>query len=172
MLKVILIITIFASCSYAGFIYGDSFRKRYLDLKAAYKELTLLQNEVVFNNTPIPEALLLLGKKGDKPINLLLLSVSEKLLSNDSEGVYKAFKDIYKEKIDDFYYSDEDKGVLGDFVKSLGQSGVYGQEKIFTLALENLKINIDEALESSKRNSKLYKYLGMCFGAMISIFLL
>lgn len=172
MVKITLIIILFAACSYSGFIYGDGFRKRYIDLKEAYKQLILLQNEIVFNNTPIPEALALLGKKGSKPINRLLSSVSNKLIENTSDGVQGAFKESYSEIAEDFYFTSEDKGILSDFTKSLGQSGVYGQEKIFKLALENLKINIDDAYEISKRNTKLYKYLGICCGAMISIFLL
>ena len=77
-----------------------------------------------------------------------------------------------KKNLEEVYLNKEDKDILGDFLKSLGYSGVYGQEKIFNLALENLKINIKEAGEESKKNTKLYRYLGMCFGAMISIFLL
>ena len=86
--------------------------------------------------------------------------------------VYIAFKENYEDVKEEVYLNKEDKDILGDFLKSLGYSGVYGQEKIFNLALENLKINIKEAGEESKKNTKLYRYLGMCFGAMISIFLL
>ena len=172
MLKITLILILFSICSILGYMYGEKFRKRYVDLREAYKGLTLLQNEVIFNNTPLPEALDGVGGKINEPFKKLLIDVSTNLKEGLDSNVYAAFKDRYKDVEEESYLYKEDKKVLGDFLKSLGESGVYGQEKIFKLALENLKINIDEAFEISKKNTKLYRYLGMCLGAMISIFLL
>ncbi|MGG7176125.1 stage III sporulation protein SpoIIIAB [Clostridium paraputrificum] len=172
MLKIILILLIFCTCSILGYMYGERFRKRHIDLRESYKALTLLQNEVVFNNTPLPEALNDVGAKIVEPFNKLLIDVSINLTKGIDSNVYLAFKEKYQEYEEDFYLYKEDKSVLGDFLKSLGETGVYGQEKIFKLALENLKLNIDEALDISKKNTKLYRYLGICLGAMISIFLL
>ena len=62
--------------------------------------------------------------------------------------------------------------MLGDFFKSLGDSGVFGQERIFSLALEGIRMNLKEAEEAAKRNVKLYRYLGVCIGAMLTIFVL
>jgi len=172
MLKVMLVIVIFTLCSTIGYIYGESFRKRYLHLKESYKGITLLQNEVVYNNTPLPEALLDVAKKMKAPMEYLLRAVANRLSEGVEGDVYSNFSLVYKEVEKDFYFEMEDKGILEDFLKSLGDSGIYGQEKIFRLALENLRVNIDESLELSKKNTKLYRYLGISLGAMISIFLL
>lgn len=172
MVKIILIISIFSIFTFAGYIYGESFRKRLLNLNECYKGVLLLQNEVVFNTTPLPEALYEISKKSKEPFNKLISNVSDDLRNGEIGDVYIAFKENYEDVKEEVYLNKEDKDILGDFLKSLGYSGVYGQEKIFNLALENLKINIKEAGEESKKNTKLYRYLGMCFGAMISIFLL
>ena len=87
-------------------------------------------------------------------------------------GLYKAFKEAYLKREEEFYFSKEDKHVLKDFFKSLGSTYVYGQEKVFNLALENLKINLSEALELSKKNTKMYRYFGVCIGAMLLIFII
>ena len=39
----------------------------------------------------------------------------------------------------DFRLNKEDLRVIKDFLKSLGESGVYGQDKLFNLTIENLK---------------------------------
>lgn len=172
MLKIISILLIFLLCSILGFLYSERFKNRYYQLKAIYKTVTLLQNEVVFSNTVLPEAFEEVSGKCNKPLNKVLKHVSMDLYSGVDMDVYCCFKRVYEEFKDEFFLLKEDISIIEDFVKSLGESGVYGQEKIFNLCLENLRINIDEAFEECKKNTKLYKYLGICVGAMISILLL
>ena len=172
MFKAILIIMLFSLCSLIGYMYGDKFKKRCDSLRECYKSITLLQNEVVYNSTPLPEAFNQIGKKISEPFSEILINVGKRLEEGIEKNVYSAFFNEYTLCEEDIYLNKEDKHILGDFLKSLGESGVYGQDKIFTLALENMKINIKDADEISKKNTKLYRYLGICFGAMISIFLL
>lgn len=172
MLKIISIALIFLLCSLLGFLYSEKFKMRYYQLKAIYKTITILQNEVVFSNTPLPEAFKEVSAKCRKPINIILLDVSKDLYKGIDGNVYCCFKRVYKEMQNEFFLLKEDLSIIEDFLKTLGESGVYGQEKIFNLCLENLRINMDEAFEECKKNTKLYKYLGMCIGAMISIILL
>lgn len=172
MLKVICLGIIFCMCAFAGSVYGESFKRRYVQLKECYKAISLLQNEVIYNSTPIPEALESIGKKLKDNFSDIVVHVAKKLEEGLYENVFIAFKSEYKEMEEEFYFEKEDESILEDFVKSLGESGVYGQDKIFKLVLENLQINIDEAFEISKKNTKLYKYLGICVGLMIFILLL
>ena len=64
----------------------------------------------------------------------------------------------------------DDYKILEDFFKTLGSSGISGQEKIFSLALENIDINYKEAKKKEKENIKLYRTLGISIGAMLAIF--
>ena len=65
---------------------------------------------------------------------------------------------------------EESYKILEDFFKTLGSSGISGQEKIFSLALENIDINYKEAKKKEKENIKLYRTLGISIGAMLAIF--
>lgn len=172
MVKVVLIFILFSVCTLIGFLYGEFFRKRPIDLKECYKGIMLLQNHVIFNSTPIPEALAEVSYRISYPYNKLLQQVSDNLLYENFHNVSESFKNNYKLLGKDMYLQDEDLKILEDFINSLGESGVYGQEKVFNLALESLKINIDEAEELSKKNTKLYRYLGICFGTMLGILLI
>ena len=60
--------------------------------------------------------------------------------------------------------------IINDFFKTLGNSGVTGQERIFSLALDNIDINYKEAKKLEKENIKLYRTLGLSIGAMLAIF--
>jgi stage III sporulation protein AB len=172
MLKLIFIICIFSISTYVGFAYGETFRRRQAELKEILKGLTILQNDVVYGATPLPEAFEKLACKLCEPSRLLVEAVTKRLIKGDVESVYHGVVKEFSELENKFYLYEEDKKVMGDFFKSLGESGVYGQEKIFSLAIEGIKINLKEADEFAKKNIKLYRYLGICFGAMISIFVI
>ncbi|HCW52942.1 MAG TPA: stage III sporulation protein AB [Clostridium sp.] len=172
MLKLTLGIVIFLICSYVGFQYGETFRKRTVFLKEILKGLVILQNDILYGAMPLPEALNNLSKKLTKPLSTFLSGVSKKLIDGSVDSVFQGVQSEYKYYENEFYLYDEDKKVLEDFFKSLGESGVYGQEKIFTLAIEGIKVNLKDSEEAAKKNIKLYRYLGACIGGMIGIFIL
>ena len=79
------------------------------------------------------------------------------------------FKNFSKHK-DEFNLKEEDLNIIKDFFFSLGESGVYGQEKVFSLTSEELKRKYLEAEEECKVNRKMYRGIGVCVGAIIAIF--
>ncbi|MEG1481619.1 stage III sporulation protein AB [Clostridium sp.] len=172
MFKFIILLMIFLCFCYIGYSYGDKFGKRHKRLKDILKSIILLQNEVIYNLAPLPEALFSIGAKSKMPLSKLFVNVADILLKGDGENVYEAFKAEYIKEKELYYLLEEDERVLGDFLRSLGELGVYGQDKMFDLVFANLNINIKEAEIISKKNTKLYRYLGVCIGAMIVIFLL
>lgn len=172
MLKLILAIFIFIISTYIGFSYGETFKKRHEQLKEILKALTILENDIVYGTTPLPEALENLSHKVCKPLSNFIESVVNRLLKGNVESVYEAVLEEFKLLENEFYLESDDRKIMADFFKSLGESGVYGQEKIFLLAIEGVKINLSDADESAKKNTKLYRYLGVCLGVMIIIFII
>lgn len=172
MLKIGLASTIFICVTYFGFYYGEKFKDRDIQLKEIIKLIILLNNEILYNATPLPEAFKNISTKTIEPFRELLKDISYSLTDGNAEGVYSCIKENagkYKDKIS---LQETDKRILKDFLKSLGESGVYGQEKIFNLTLNGLKINSKEAEENSKKNTKMYRVIGACIGAMIAIFII
>ena len=172
MLKLMFLLIIFVTSSYLGFIYGETFKKRHDQLKEILKALSILEGEIMYGSTPLPEALDNISFKVREPLNKVIKRVKDKLTYGNVESVYEGFIEEFLVLEDEFYFNESDKRILGDFFKSLGDSGVYGQGKIFALAIEEIKLNIEEANDIAKRNTKLYRYLGICFGAMVTIFLI
>ncbi|MBE6053556.1 MAG: stage III sporulation protein AB [Clostridium sartagoforme] len=171
MLKIIAITIIFLSSTYLGFYYGESFKRRSKQLKYILKAVMFLNNEVMYSNTPLPEALNYIALKVESPINSILSNVATSLENGTSKSVYDAFCQEYHKNKFNLNLFEEDKAIIKDFLKSLGESGVYGQDKLFNLTVENMKINCNAAEELANKNSKMYSAIGMCIGAMIAIFL-
>lgn len=172
MLRIIGIIIVFLSCTYIGFYYGENFKKRSKQLNSILKSILFLNNEVIYTNTPIPEALKYVSLKVEEPISFILYRASDKLLKGESVSVYEAFNEEYKNTKSEFNLHEDDKRIVRDFLRSLGESGVYGQDKLFNLTTENIKLNCKIAEELAKKNIKMCRAMGLCIGAMISIFLI
>lgn len=90
MLKLILIVCIFIISTYIGFAYGETFKKRQEQLKEILKSLTILQNDIVYGTTPLPEALGNLSHKVCKPLSNFIELVVNRLLKGNVESVYEA----------------------------------------------------------------------------------
>ena len=172
MLKLVLACMLFSICSYVGFEYGEIFNKRMIQLREVLKGLIILQNDILYGSTPLPEAFDNFSYKVEEPINSFINGMKEKLISGSVESVYEGVVEEYEKLKKKFSLNDSDIKILGDFFKSLGESGVFGQERIFSLAVEGIRMNLKEAEESAKKNVKLYRYLGVCIGGMLTIFVL
>jgi stage III sporulation protein AB len=171
-LKLSLSMCIFILSTYIGFAYGETFRKRQSQLKEILKALTILENDVMYGTTPLPEALENLSHKVCKPLSKFIEAIANRLTKGDVESVHQGALEEFLILEKEFYLNKDDKKIMEDFFKSLGESGVYGQEKIFFLAIEGIKMNLNDADDSAKKNIKLYRYLGVCLGAMIIIFII
>lgn len=171
MLKMISVSIIFLSISYMGYYYGETFKKRYRQLNSVLKSVMFLNNEIIYSNTPLPEALEYVSEKIEEPLKTTLKNTSIDLNEGKVSSVYEAFKKNYINSKEKFYLNKDDKNLIKDFLNGLGESSVYGQDKLFNLTIENMKMNCISVEESSKKNSKMYKALGVCIGAMIAIFL-
>ncbi|MDR3596784.1 MAG: stage III sporulation protein AB [Clostridium sp.] len=153
-------------------MYGETFRKRQEQLREILKALTILENDIVYGTTPLPEALTNLLNKVSQPIDNFIEAIAKRLDKGDVESVYQGALEEFILLENQFYLHANDKKTMADFFRSLGSSGVYGQEKIFFLAIEGIRMNLREAEENAKKNIKLYRYLGICLGAIIVIFII
>lgn len=171
-IKQLCLLVILILCSYVGFSIGSNFKKRWLNLIELNNSLIFLQNEILYCHTPLPEALNRGAKKLNGIIGKMLKITSKSLCENNVDNVYMAFENSINECKEETYFKEEDNKMILDFARNLGECGIYGQDKIFELMIERLKKQINIAEEEYIRNQKMYRYLGISFGAMIAIFLI
>lgn len=170
MFRNIMIFLMFLICTFIGFFIGENYKRRSINLKEIQKALMLLNSEIIYANTPLPEALVDIGKKVSEPISSIFIKMAESLEDGYTCSVYEGFEKSYGEYKESVNLTNDDYKILSDFFKTLGASGVTGQDRIFTLALDNIDINYKEAKKLEKENIKLYRALGLSIGAMLAIF--
>ena len=170
MFRIIVILVVFLACIYIGFYFGEVFKHRSVELKDFQKALMLMNTEVLYSSTPLPTALLNISYKLESPFSKVFKETSDMLEVGEIYSVYEGFNKSYNNHKDEFHLKADDFNIIKDFFFSLGESGVYGQEKIFNLTSEELKRKYLEAEEECKVNRKMYRGIGVCVGAIIAIF--
>lgn len=172
MLKIIGCILIIGASTFGGFFYSEAFKHRLRQLQEVERAIYQLENEIIYTHTPIPEALKNVSAKGIKPISEIFFEISKELSSNKYDSVQNAFKYIFDRCKRDIYLKNCDIEAILDLSKCLGESDINGQVSMFSLTRENIKKLIAEAEINMKKNVKMYRYLGFCIGAVITLMLI
>jgi stage III sporulation protein AB len=172
MIRYVLFLGIFLSSTYLGFNLAQRYVKRYESLKVLEKSIVYMENQILYVNTPLPETFDEVSHKYTGEWRSFFSEIAKDLKENNVQDVYGAFLNSLKNYKEQLCFKDEDENILLDFSKSLGESGIFGQEKIFKLVLSNVREQINEAKDLKNKNCKMYRCLGMSLGAAIVIFLL
>lgn len=172
MLRYISIIVIFLGCTFIGFYIGEIYKRRFVHLSELFKSVLLLNNEVMYSHTALPEAFINVSNKIKSPVSDLYSNMANDLISGECANVYQSYKKNKKIESTSLNLEEEDERVLEHFFKNIGESLVYGQDKIFTLTIESLKMNCARAEKSATQNTKLFRRVGICVGAIMVIFLI
>lgn len=172
MIRILGGIVIIVASTLIGFIYAERFSSRVKELNEIERCIYQLRNEIIYTHTPLIQALRDISSKTFDTLSLFFNDIASKLENMDCDNVYEAFNDalnIFEQKM---YINGNDKIILLNLSKSLGETDIDGQLMVFELAIENLKKQIREAEEIMKKNVKMYRYLGFCIGAMVVIMLI
>lgn len=171
-MKIMLLIIVVILCAAIGYLYGEEFKNRYIQLKELMRVIIDLENEILYSHTPIPEGLNKIATKTIEPVSGVLSGISQKLMNNEVADIYTAFNESINEHKKQLSLKEMDYNILLDLSKSLGETSIYGQESIFKLAKEKLNTELEVSYEESKKNTKVYRSLGLGIGLMIAIFLI
>lgn len=162
---------VITASTFIGFIAGDKFKKRVYQLNEIERAITLLQNEIIYTQSILPEVMDKVAEKIEAPVNLVFLNIAEELYSHSVNSVYDAFKNAIMKCENSLTLKDEDKRTLLDLGKTLGYGSIEGHKNIFNLTLDNLKRLEKDAVVEMNKNLRLYRYLGFSFGALVLIFI-
>lgn len=171
MLKLIGSIIIIAGTTAIGFTYSNIYLQRVRQLRDMQFALNMLETEIVYTATPLIEALFSVGEKSSNIIKNIFSGMAETLREKKKSSVYDAFIYVCNLLKEDIYFDKEEIGTISSFMQSLGNSDIDGQKKNFNITIKKLEDFEKKAEEIRAKNQKLYRYLGLCFGALIVIIL-
>ena len=91
MFRGLMIFSMFLICTFIGFFLGENYKRRSIQLKEFQKGLLLLSNEIIYANTPLPDALMEVSKKVYNPISEILNDMSFTLQNGYAGTIYESF---------------------------------------------------------------------------------
>lgn len=171
LLKLISTLFIFLTSSTIGYLYGKTFSSRFENLIYLEQCIKILETEIVYAVTPLPEALSNVFNKGKKKVSYIFDEIKENLFLNKEGGVYNSFLSVESKLYEELYLQKEDVEVFLSLGRVLGTSDRKDQQKNFTLILNQIDTQILEAKIERNKNEKLYRSLGIITGVGIIILL-
>lgn len=170
-LKTVLLIVIFSICTSIGILHGRTFSTRLENLIYLEQCIKILETEIVYGSTPLPQALTNVFEKGNPRVSFIFEAIKRDLLENKRGDIYLSFisvKEILFTKLNLKKVDVESFISLG---RVLGTSNREDQEKNLKITLNQISGLIFEAREERNKNEKLYKTLGLITGIGIIIIL-
>lgn len=164
LVKIIGCFMIILSSSILGFNYSRLYSERLRNLINFQHCLQILETEIIYAATPLPEALKEVYNKGNKKVSYVFDEIRKYLINNKSSNVYDGFLKIASELKENLCFKEEDIEIILSFGRSLGVSNRIDQEKHFKVILLQLKNQQKDAEEEKTKNGKMYKSLGVLIG--------
>ncbi len=166
-LKIIIYSFIFLTSSGIGLLVSKKYEERVNELKEFKNGLNMFKSKIKFTYEPIPEIFAQISNSmNSKPGKIFkLASNNMKLLTAGDAWNMAIDTDI-------LCINEEDKNILKNLSKLLGQTDVEGQLNQIELTSSFLDKQIEKAENERVKNEKMYRTLGMIIGLAIVIILM
>jgi len=163
---------IISATTLIGYIYSNIYNLRVKELRELQYGIQMLETEMVYGYSPLPEALDSVSRRISDNISLLFSETSKKLRSKNGLSVSEAWSLTLNALMPKTSLTAVERDILLAFGESLGTSDVKNQSRNFKLTLTLLKQEELKAVELRDKNVKMYRNLGFLFGLALVIILI
>ncbi len=155
-------VALIAGCGSMGLWLAHRIRLRPVELRGCLMALALLDTEIVWGSTPLPEAFCLVKERTDQPWQGFFAELQERLQRSESANL--AWKATILTQNKRFCLKQEDWQVISDVGKGLGRSDSHEQHKQLELVQRQLALMKEQAGLLSDKQAKMWSYLGFLCG--------
>lgn len=172
MVKIIGVIIVVFSGICFGFRKAEKEKKRLEQGIALKRMLYLLQGEIRYGFTPLPEAICVIAKKAFDEFQPFLLETARRL------GTYEeaSFSHVWQESLTQYLEPVILEKKFLEPIQSMGETIGYldkeMQEKTIGFAIEQLEDEIFQMKDQVIKNCKMYRSLGLSCSLLIVIILI
>lgn len=166
-IKGILLFLIFLMSTAIGILISKMYENRVKELQQFKNILNILKTKIKFTYEPLGEIFAQISHEGSNKIEEIFANIVNRLVFED---VKYAWADSIQEA--DISINQEDKDILKELGKTLGQSDAESQVSNITLTESFLDMQIEKAEQERQKNQKIYKTLGIIVGLGFVIILI
>ncbi|MGP4042325.1 stage III sporulation protein SpoIIIAB [Gracilibacillus sp. D59] len=171
MIKLLACLFIIGSLTWIGHEYANNLANRPKFIRLFKNGLQILEAEIVYSQATIKESLTSVAQQIPDPISNLFQNIADDI-QQDKEQLYP----IWERHVEKFYHKHplqlEDKEILQQFGRTLGQHDIVQQQKYIRLTINHLERMLSEAEEKNHRYGKMSRSVGFLVGTFIVLLLL
>lgn len=168
-IKYILIFFIFVIFSLIGNLYSKKYSNRLYELEKINGLLNIFKAKIKFTCLTIQEIFNQIYEENKDNIGEIFKNASDYMNEESSKKAWEKSLEIATKKTN---FNEEDITTLKTLGKMLGNTDMAGQVSQIELTEQMLLERIENAKVEKKKNSKLYKTLGITAGLAIAIILI
>ncbi len=166
LIKYFILFLILVSSTLIGKFLSKKYVYRLDELEDIKNALNILKTKIKFTYEPIPEVFEEISENVDKNVGNIFTLAKEKMKDETASNAWELAVDKTECNL-----KKEDKKIIKNLSKLLGQTDVEGQISQIEITEEFLEGQIKEAEEEKRKNEKLYTRLGTVLGLTIVIIL-
>ena len=162
--KLTIAILIVCVCTLIGINKSKRYESREYVLREAITMFNGIKNEINYTLTPIPNAIESVRQGMKTSLKDIMGVISVELMQYNTSGETVAYEISKLEELTPY-----DQQIISSGIMSLGRTDVEGQNGSINMTCATLKTQLEDSIEAKKKNSKLYKTVGLATGLMIAI---
>lgn len=172
LLKLMLSGIIVIASSMIGNAYAMRYAIRPVQLRKLQTALQMLETEIFYRYTPLPEAFKSVASAMQGEIQRIMEEAAAMLSYRQGYTIYHVWSASLRHYAKPMALTADDLEILLDLGRTLGSSDADNQIKYFNLVLEQLKQQEKAAEAERIKNQRLYYNLGILGGLAIAILML
>ncbi|WP_347487596.1 stage III sporulation protein SpoIIIAB [Desulfoscipio sp. XC116] len=167
MFKLIGGLLVVAASGWAGWQVSRNYARRPVELRQFIAALQLLETEITYAATPLPEALGGVAEQVDAPAASFFRQIADDLGAHRGCSAREAWHDTLACYGSCSALGPGDLSILRGLGNSIGISDREDQSKHLRLAAEQLKTALAIAEDAAAKNVKMWNYMGLLGGMII-----
>lgn len=172
MLKVVGAATLFLACGLFGLNAAGGYMRRPVELRAIRSALAMLETEIVYGATALPEAFQRVAGRSDRVSAPLFNMAAEGLKAMTGATAREAWGKALNMYYPNTSLTKQDLSILTDLGSSLGISDREDQTRHLRLAIEQIGSSAASAEVMAARNARLWSYMGFLGGLLVVLILI
>ncbi|UOQ50617.1 stage III sporulation protein SpoIIIAB [Gracilibacillus caseinilyticus] len=170
-MKLLASLLIVGSLTWIGHEYARNLANRPRIIRMLKSALQILEAEIVYSQSTVQEALFAVSKQIPQPISSLFHDLASDI-AQEKEQLYP----VWELHINRFHQKQplqaEDREILQQFGRTLGQHDVTQQQKYIRLGITHLERSLVEAEERNQQFGNMSRSVGFLIGMFIVLLLL
>lgn len=157
--------------TWIGFEWSHKLNKRPKHIRQLKSALQILEAEMLYSQVPLQEAFKTIASQIPQPTKLFFSELSQGMEENNAN-----LTQLWDKKLAKFIQvsslGSNEKEILQQFGRTIGQHDFYQQQKHIHLTISHLDRELEEARDNQYKYAKMARSLGFLCGLFIVILLI